>query len=104
MALMHVAGDHALDDRQKNGGFSSRPTLVAGRLLEAAGLLEEHDAEAVEAGVAERLAVLGDVHAEAARAARAGREEDVLLDDLLRRHAVLVAQVMRYFTRLPTVK
>ena len=51
--------------------------VVAGRLLEAAGLLEEHDAEAVEAGVAQRLAVLGDVHAEAARAARAGGEEDV---------------------------
>ena len=66
--------------------------VVAGRLLEAAGLLEEHDAEAVEAGVAERLAVLGDVHAEAAGAARAGGEEDVVLDDVLGRHAVLVAQ------------
>src|SRR5262249_36239241 len=47
---------------------------------------------AVEAGVAQGLAVLGDVHAEAAGAAGAGREEEVLLDDLFARQALLVAQ------------
>ena len=71
----------------KNVGFISRPDVLAGRLLEAALLLEQQDAEAVEAGVAQRLAVLGDVHAEAARAAGAGGEEHVVLDDVLDRHA-----------------
>ena len=81
-----------LDDRPEERRVHLEADVLAGGLREAARLLEEHDAEAVEAGVAERLAVLGDVHAEAARAAGAGREEDVVLDDVLGRHAVLVAQ------------
>ena len=72
-----------LDDGPEERRVQLEARLFARRLLEAARLLEEHDAEAVEAGVAERLAVLGDVHAEAARAARARGEEHVVLDDLL---------------------
>ena len=40
-------------------------------LIESAGLLEEHDAEAVVTGVAQGQPVLGFVHAETARTARA---------------------------------
>jgi hypothetical protein len=62
----------------KKSGFDLEADVVAGRLREAALLLEEHHAEAVEARVAQRLPVLGHVHAEAARTARARREEDVV--------------------------
>ena len=83
----------ALTSAMKNVRVDLEAGVLAGRLLEAARLLEQQHAEAVEAGVAQRLAVLGDVRAEAARAARAGRDEHVVLDDLVRRHALRVAQV-----------
>ena len=77
---------------QKNAGLRSSPDSSPVACFRPPVCWKRHDAEAVEAGVAQRLPVLGDVHAEAARAARAGGEEDVLLDDVLGRHAVLVAQ------------
>ena len=52
-------------------------------LAQAARLLEQQHAEAVEPGVAQRQPVLGFVHAEAARAAGAGGEEHVPVDDFL---------------------
>ena len=51
--------------------------------------LEEQHAEAVEAGILQREAIFGFVHAEAARAARSGGEEDVVVEDVLARHALL---------------
>ena len=63
-------------------------------LLEAALLLEQQHAKAVEAGVTQGQAVLGLVHAEAARPAGAGGQEDVAVDDLLGAHALDVAQVL----------
>src|SRR5690606_15391807 len=72
-----------------------------GGLRETALLLEEHHAEAVKARVAERLAVLGRVHAEAAGAAGTGRQKDVFVDDLLGRHALLVAEMDQDLDQVP---
>ncbi len=88
----HVADQDRLEERDEERRVHLEALLLAGRLLEAALLLEQQHAEAVEAGVAQRLAVLGDVHAEAARAAGAGGQEDVVLDDLLGRDLLIVAQ------------
>jgi len=52
-------------------------------------LLEQEDAKAVEAGVLERESIFGFVHAEAARAAGAGGEKDIAVDDVLARHSLL---------------
>src|SRR5207245_1293292 len=49
--------------------------------------------EALEARVAERLPVLRHVGAEAARAAGAGRQEDVLADDPVPREPVLLERL-----------
>ena len=59
-----------------DGELQSR---FAGCGLDPFLLLEQQDAEAVEAGVLQREAVLGFVHAEAAGAAGAGGEEDVII-------------------------
>ena len=88
-----VADQDGADDAPEERRVHLEADALAGRLLEAAGLLEQQDAEAVEAGVTERLAVLGDVRAEAARAARAGRDEHVVLDDVFLRHAALAQTV-----------
>ncbi len=77
----------------KNRGENSSPASVAGRLAQAALLLEQQDAEAVEAGIAQRLPVFRDVGAEAARTAGAGGKEHARPDDLLDRHALAIAQV-----------
>ena len=49
-------------------------------------MLEQQDAEAVEAGVLQGEAVLGLIHAEAAGSAGTGGKEDVIIDDVLTRH------------------
>ncbi len=49
------------------------------RLIEPAGLLEEHHAEPVKPRIAQRQPVLGFIHPEAARAARARGEEDIIV-------------------------
>src|SRR6266496_1711366 len=59
----------------------------AGRGLDAVVLLEKQHAEAIEARILERQPILGLIHAEAAGTARAGGEEDVVVDDLLLRLA-----------------
>ena len=82
---------------RKNLGLELEAALFAGGLREAALLLEQHHAEAVEASVAQGLAVLGHVHAEAARAAGTGGQEHELVDDLLVAHALLVAQLDQEF-------
>src|SRR5262249_1272600 len=51
--------------------------------LDAVAVFEEQDSEAVKAGVLQGEAVLSFVHAEAAGAAGASREEDVVVEDLL---------------------
>ncbi len=63
-----------------------QPGFARGR-LHAVVLLEQQHAEAVEACVLQGQAVLGLIHAEAARATGAGGEEDVIVDDLLLGHA-----------------
>ena len=73
---------HAEVDRE----LQSR--LAAGR-LDAIRLLEEQYPEALKAGVLQREAVFRLVHAKAARAAGAGGEEDVIIDDLLARLSLL---------------
>jgi hypothetical protein len=60
--------------------FQSR---LAGGSLDPVAILEEQHAEAVEPGILQREAVLSLIHAKAARAARAGREENVIVEDLL---------------------
>ena len=100
----HIAGEQAAGERHEERRVEREADLFAGGLLEAGLLLEEHDAEAIEAGVAQGFAVLGDVHAEAARAACSRGQEDVLSmiswadipSSSRRRESSL--------TRLPTVK
>ncbi len=67
---------HAEVDRELQSSFAR------GR-LHAVILLEQQHAEAVEARILQGQAIFGLVHAEAARSARAGGEEDVVVDDLL---------------------
>jgi hypothetical protein len=82
----------------KKAGFISSPlsSPVARGLRQAALLLEQHHAEAVESCVPEGLAVLGRVHAEAARTTGAGGQEHEAIDDLFGAHALLVAQVNQH--------
>src|SRR5688500_7361620 len=77
--------------RPGEGRVDRAARLLARRLLDAARHLEREDAEAVEAGVAQRLPVLGHVHAEPARAAAARGQEDEGVDDLLGRDPLHVA-------------
>ncbi len=87
-----VAGEEGLAEREEERLVEQEAELFAGRLLEPTGLLEEQDPEAVEARVADRLAVLGHVHAEAAGTARAGRDERVALDDFVGGEAFFVSE------------
>jgi len=49
--------------------------------MNAVALLKDEHAKAAEAGVVQSIAILGFIHAKAAGAAGAGREEDVALRD-----------------------
>ena len=69
--------------------------VAARGLFESSLLLEQEHAETVEAGVAQGLSVLGHVGAEAARAAGAGGDEEVAVDDVVLRHAPLVPHVLQ---------
>ena len=88
---------------RKKSRFISRPAS-ASAWFRPPRLLEQQHAETVEARVAQRQAILGFVHAEAARAAGAGGEEDVAVDDFLLGQALALPGSARYCTRLPTVK
>ena len=92
-AVDHVAGNQALQEADEKRRVQLQTAGFTSRLAEAALLLKQHYAEAVETRVAQGLAVLRHVHAEAARAAGASREEHVVVDDLFRGEALLVAQM-----------
>ena len=62
-------------------------------MLEAALLLKQHDAEALKAAVAQRLAVLGDVGAKAARTTGSGGDKQVVGHDVFGRDALVIAQM-----------
>ena len=81
--IQTVARHGGLKRRREEPRVDLEAGGVAGRLLDAALLLEQEHAEAFEAGVGERFPVLGDVGPEPAGAAGARGEEDVALDDLL---------------------
>jgi len=66
---------------------------LAGRGLDSVAILEEQDAETIEAGVLEREAILGLVHAETARSAGTGGEENVVVEDVLARNAFLFEEL-----------
>ena len=78
----HVAAVERVEDAEEEVEVHLQAGFGVG-LAQAAGLLEQQHAEAVEPGVAQRQAVFGFVHAEAARAAGAGGEEHVPVDDFL---------------------
>src|SRR5215472_16264360 len=84
----HVAAVEGVEDAEEEVDVHFQAGFGVG-LGEAAGLLEEEHAEAVEPGVAQGEPVLGFVHAEATRPAGAGGEEDVAVDDFLLRDALL---------------
>src|SRR5690606_14618571 len=93
-AIEHVAHQQRLEQGNEEGGAKLEPfCIVAGSLIEAPLLLEKHNAKAVETCVAQGLAKLRDVHAEATGTAGASGEKHILLDNLLGGHALLVAQV-----------
>ena len=91
--VQRVARDERLQQRDEKGHRELEAGGVARCLAQAALLLEQEDAEAVESRVAQRLAVFGHVRAEPARAARPRGQEDVLADNLVDRHVLAVAQV-----------
>ena len=78
----HVAAVQRVQDAEEEVEVHLQAGFGVG-LREAARLLEQQHAEAVEPGVAQRQAVFRLVHAEAAGTAGAGGEEDVPVDDLL---------------------
>ena len=84
----HVAAVQRVEDAQEEVEVHLQAGFGVG-LAEAARLLEQQHAEAVETGVAQGQAILGFVHAEAARSAGAGGEEDVAVDDFLLGQALL---------------
>ena len=88
----HVAGVQGVQHAQAeiDGELQAR---LSRRRFQAVLVMEEQDAEAVEPRIFQREAVLGLVHPEAAGPARAGREEDVVVEDLLARDP-------RFFQRL----
>ena len=81
-----VAHIHAVEHVQEEVGVHAQAGFGAG-LVKPSALLEQQHAEAVIAGVAQRQAVLGFVHAEAARATGAGGQEDIVVDNVLPLHA-----------------
>ena len=78
----HVAAVERVEDAEEEVEIHLQPGFGVG-LAQAAGLLEQQHAEAVEPGVAQGQAVFGFIHAEAAGTAGAGGEEDVPVDDFL---------------------
>src|SRR5262245_42358069 len=84
-----VAHVQRVEDGQEEIDVHLKPGFGL-RLVQAARLLEEHDAESVEARIAQRQPVLRLVHPEAARPAGARREEDMVVNDLLARLALLL--------------
>src|SRR5581483_7923270 len=78
-------------DEKLRREFQSR--IHASRLTQAALLLEEQHAKAIEPRIAQCLAILRDIRAKAARAASTRGEKHARPDDLLDRHAFAIAQV-----------
>src|SRR5207344_1043967 len=82
----HVVHDVADIDRVEgahpeiDGELQSR---LARRCIDPIVLLEKKNAESVEAGVLDPEPVLGFVHAETTRSARASGKENVVIDDFL---------------------
>src|SRR5207302_5087625 len=74
---------HAEIDRKLKAGLTACG-------LDAVGLLEQQNAEAVEPSVLEGKTIFRLIHAEAAWATGAGCEEDVIVDDLLSRLPLLL--------------
>ena len=88
----HVAQVQRIQHAHAEIDGELQPWLAAGGLDAVASLKQQH-AEAVEAGILQRKAILRLIHAEAARAAGAGGEEDVVVEDLLAGHAFLLQQL-----------
>src|ERR1019366_5356076 len=84
----HVAAVERVEDAEEEIEVHFQDGFGVG-LGQAAGLLEEEHAEAIEAGVAQGEAIFGFIHAEAAGSAGAGGEENVAVDDLLLGNALL---------------
>ena len=78
----HVAEIDRVERAESEVDRELEPRL-ARRGIDAIVLLEEQDAEAVETGVLHAQPIFRFVHAEAARSARASREEHVVVDDFL---------------------
>jgi hypothetical protein len=87
--VQHVADVHRIQHCQEKLQVHLEAGFHVG-LREAFGLLEENHAKVFEAGIAKRQAILGFVHPEAARPARARGNEHVFVDDFLVRHSLLL--------------
>ena len=88
-AVDEVGHHERVDEAEEKIHVQLQPGLSA-RLLHPGRLLKEDDPEAAKAGVVEGEPVLRLVHAETARAARSGSEEDIILDNLLFREPLLL--------------
>src|SRR5580704_15353312 len=83
-----IAQVHGIQHAESEIDGELQPGLTRGR-LNAIAVLEQQHAEAVEAGVLQREAIFGFIHAEAAGAAGASGEENIVVENLLARNAFL---------------
>ena len=105
LALVRFVGadlvDQVVDDVAQVHGIQHAEAEIDGELqsglarggLDSVAVLEQQDAEAVEAGILQRETIFGLVHAEAAGTARAGGKEDVVVQNLLAWHAFFLQEL-----------
>ena len=88
----HVAHVQRVEHAESEVDGELQPRL-AGSGLQPVAVVEQQHAEAVEARIFQREAILGFVHAEAARPAGARGKEDVVIENVLARHARLLERL-----------
>ncbi len=88
----HIAQMHGIQHAEAEVDSELQPGL-AGSRLDSVAVFEQQHAEAIEAGIFQREAILRLIHAEAARAAGAGGEENVVIQNLVARHPFFLQEL-----------
>src|ERR1700751_43115 len=82
----YIAQVHGIQHAETEINSEFQPWL-SGLSFDSIAVFEQQDSKAVEARILQSRANLGLIHAKAARAAKTSREEDVVVQNLLARHA-----------------
>ena len=105
VALVRFIGTNLVDEVVDNiaevHGIEHAKSEIDGELqaglsrsgLDAVAVFEKQHAEAIEAGILKRKAILGFIHAEAARPARTRRKEDIVIQNLPAREAFFLQEL-----------